>query len=295
MPALYRPPEIQEHVIASRFVSQQFVIKVLRPICLTQKQSEYPVLYVTDSDDYFSGLACIANILQLFGDARPFILVGIGYGQVGEARLLRWRDFATHSIRLHYREMLEKLAGSELVDKAVTLERVTGTTDAADYLAFIRQELMPFIKAHYPALPDDNAYVGYSAGGCFGLYTLFTAPETFKRYIIGSPSTSHAGHHFGIELASAFKRSKKRANADVFLSVGELEEFERGFEDLDFVTGYYQLVKFMRACTVPGLGLTSRVFSGETHATTWMLSFSHGLRTLLPPLECSADWREALK
>jgi uncharacterized protein len=291
-----RPYEIEAHVIASKIVSQTFIIKVVRPTFeVGYKSKRFPVLYVTDSDDYFAGLACFANVLQLLGETRPFILVGIGYGDSREARLLRWRDFVTHSIRVHYREMLEKLAASRLVDAPADLSKVTETTDAKDFLAFIREELMPFINKHYPVIPEDNSYSGYSAGGCFGLYTLLTQPDTFKRYIIGSPSTSYGGHHFGIELADAFTRSRKAMSADVFLSVGELEEFERGFEQLDFVTGYCRLTKFLTASSISGLGLTARIFPGETHATAWTLSFNHGLRTLLPPIDSVPDWRETLK
>ena len=34
---------------------------------------------------------------------------------------------------------------------------------------------------------DDTTYIGDSMGGLFGLYTLFTEPRAFKRYVIGSP------------------------------------------------------------------------------------------------------------
>jgi predicted alpha/beta superfamily hydrolase len=113
--------------------------------------------------------------------------------------------------------------------------------DATEFLQFIRDELIPFIDALYPVLPNDNSYSGYSAGGGFGLYTLFTRPDTFRRYILGSPTSSVRGFEFGVELARTFIQSGRVMSAKVFLSVGELEEFERGLDHFGFVTGYYRL------------------------------------------------------
>ena len=59
---------------------------------------------------------------------------------------------------------------------------------AANFLRFIREELQPFIDKEYPTIPSDRGYFGDSLGGLFGLYALFNEPETFNRYIIGSPS-----------------------------------------------------------------------------------------------------------
>jgi uncharacterized protein len=279
----YEPHEVIQHHVQSEIVAQVFNIKVLLPIGPAVAGSRFPVLYVTDSDDYFGGLATIANTLQLLAETRRFILVGIGYGNSGAARLLRWRDFKPRDVRAHYQSMLDKLSRSPLVAQGSDLSVVTQTTDARDFLRFIREELMPFIDSRYPTLSGDNSYSGYSAGGGFGLYTLFTEPETFRRYIIGSPGASYNGHHYGIDLVRRFIDSRSAMRAELFISVGELEEFERGMESLNLVTGYYSLVRFLRQADIPGLNLVSRVFPGETHATAWTLSFSHGLRSLMGP------------
>jgi uncharacterized protein len=284
-------PEIQEHSIRSRHVAQVFRIKVLLPPAAAHESEKYPVLYATDSDEYFGGLATLAASLQLLGDTQRFILVGIGYGDLRAARLLRWRDLKSHQVRAHYRELLEQLWKSPLVAGVSDLREITDTTDAADFLTFIRGELIPFIDSTYNTLRGDHNFSGYSAGGGFGLYSLFTQPETFRRYILGSPGVSHAGHHYGVELARAFIQTQKPVSAKVFMSVGELEEFERGFEKLDLVSGYYELAKFLRASAVNGLELTCRLFPGESHATAWAPSFSHGLKLLFPPPADAPDWR----
>src|SRR6202043_2687869 len=159
----------------------------------------------------------------------------------------------THSIRAHFRAEIEQMADSPFVAGVDDLKVITHTTDAREFLQCIREELMPFISAHYPALPDDNNYSGYSAGGTFGLYTLFTQPDTFRRYSLGSPATSYKGHHFGIDLVKAFNKSGKTMDAKVFVSVGELEEFKRGCGQFDLVSGYYLLAKLLKSSPIPGL------------------------------------------
>ena len=79
-----------------------------------------------------------------------------------------------------------------------------------------------------------------SLGGLFGLYTLFNQPDTFNRYIVGSPSIWW-GDRAIMKDAEEFVASEKAPDAKVFMSVGALEE--RGGEDASFamVTNMFQL------------------------------------------------------
>jgi predicted alpha/beta superfamily hydrolase len=273
--------EFREHLIRSKKVAEVFNIKVLKPV--SDSCNCFPVLYATDSDELFGGLATLANGLQGSGETTPFILVGIGYERSRLAELLRMRDLLPRSIRVRVHSVVQSLANSMTDDALDHMHEVMQTTDAHEFLEFLREELIPFINEHYPALPNSSSYFGYSAGATFGLYTLFAKAETFDRYILGSPSTSYDNHHFGIELAREFVASGRTLEAEVFMSVGEFEEFRPGGEKFDLVTGFYRMVKYLRSTSIPRLKLTARVFPGETHATAWSPAFSHGLRTLFRP------------
>jgi hypothetical protein len=89
-----------------------------------------------------------------------------------------------------------------------------------------RDELMPFINANYPTDPADRAYLGHSRGGLFGLYTLFTKPDTFTRYIIGSP-TIWEDDEGVLKLATDYVKTHDGLSATVFIGVGALEEDAR--------------------------------------------------------------------
>jgi predicted alpha/beta superfamily hydrolase len=287
--------ETRVHLISSMAVTQTYRIKVQLPMRLSNGTERFPVLYCTDSDDFFDGLATIANILQLLGEAPRFILVGIGYENPRLSHLLRMRDLFPDDIRTCFQAEIEQTAVSPLIGEVVDTNAVTNTTDAKDFLNFIRGELIPFVDAHYSTIPGDNSYSGYSAGGAFGFYTLFTEPATFGRYILGSPATSHSGRHFGIELAKSFIRSGQTMGTKVFMSVGDLEEFKRGQTQFDLVTGYYLMAKFLMQAAIPGLDLTIRLFPGETHATAWSPAFSHGVRALFGAVDQVPFWPKFLK
>ena len=291
----FQSHEIEEHSVQSNVVAQTFKIKVKQPISRADGSERFPVLYATDSDDFFGGLATVASVLQVLGEAPRFILVGIGYDDARAAGVLRMRDFYTHATRRLFQAEIEQMAVSPLVGGVADLKAITQTTDATEFLHFIRDDLMPFVAAHYPVLPNDYNYYGYSAGAGFGLYTLFAQPDTFRRYILGSPGTSYNGHHFGIEMAKAFMKSGQAMDAKVFISVGEFEEFKRGHGQFDLVTGYYLLAKFLKQSDIPGLDLTLRLFPGETHATAWTLAFSHGVRTLFGAVDQVPFWPKFLK
>lgn len=291
----YRSQKVEAHSLDSAIVAQRFHIRVLQPVSRADGTERFPVVYATDSDEFFDGLATIAQHLHFHGETPRFILVGIGYGDASAAGLLRMRDFYPARARALFQRELGLFAESPLIRGSGLIQKVTQTTGASEFLQFIRQELMPFIDGHYPTVAGENTYYGFSAGGAFGLHTLFTQPEAFRRYVLGSPATSYGGDRFAIEWARAFLQSARKLDARVFMSVGELEEFKRGFGPFDLVTGNYLLAKFLRSSSVPGLDLVTRVFPGETHATAWTCAFIHGLKTLLGPVDPVPFWPDYLK
>lgn len=291
----FRTYEIEEHHIQSRAVAQMFRIKVAQPMSRADGSECFPVVYATDSDYFFGGLSNLATLMQGYGETPRFILVGIGYENAGAAAVLRMRDLFPRSVQALLGAYIAQVAESEFVTGLDDARQVTQTTDARDFLRFIREELMPYIAARYPVVPDDNTYWGYSAGGSFGLFTLFEEPETFKRYVLGSPGVSYKGQNFGVGLAADFLKSSRTMSARLFMSVGELEEFHPAAGNFDLVTGYVQLAKFLQQSPVRGLELTTRIFAGETHATAWTSAFSHGLKAVFGPAGQVPFWPETLK
>jgi predicted alpha/beta superfamily hydrolase len=79
-----------------------------------------------------------------------------------------------------------EVGGSFPIANMVKPSVATGGADK--FLAFLTDELMPVIDKRFPTDPKDRGYWGDSLGGLFGTWVLFTKPQTFNRYILGSSS-----------------------------------------------------------------------------------------------------------
>lgn len=58
---------------------------------------------------------------------------------------------------------------------------------AANFLAFLKNELVPFINKNYPTTGENTLY-GHSHSGTFAMYALLTDPQVFESYIAADPS-----------------------------------------------------------------------------------------------------------
>lgn len=231
-----------EKYIFSELVADTFHIMVSVPDGYYSSDKRYPVLYVLDGDVAFGMAASVARYLQIGENIPELIIVGIGYGG------------------------LDKSAG----EKRRRDYRPTPTGGAQSFLKFLEDELLPFIDNNYRTVPGERAINGYSIGGLFGLYTLFTKPEIFNRYIIGSPSLTWDNYSiFSYEENSSEKIGEKKIG--LFVSVGNEESDEKYFDPID------QLVTKIQERNYPGVKLEAKVFDGSTHLMGPPESLTHGL------------------
>jgi predicted alpha/beta superfamily hydrolase len=231
-----------EKYIYSESVADTFWMLISVPDNYSASDKKYPVLYVLDGDIAFGMAASIARYLQIGNNIPELIIVGIGYGSADKsAGEKRRRDY-----------------------------RPVESGGAENFLLFIENELIPFIDSNYRTIPADRTINGYSIGGLFGLYSLFTKPEIFNRYIIGSPSLSWDDYSiFGYEENSKDKISDK--NLNIFISVGSEESDEKFFNPID------NLVTQIQERNYPGVKLVAKVFDGSTHLMGPPESLTHGL------------------
>ncbi len=141
--------------------SREVIVSV--PAGYSASQSRFPVLYVLDGGENF--VTAVAAARALAGAARvPEMIV------VGVVNVDRGRDFTPVLRRT-----------SELppgISRA-------GGADA--FSAFLGDELVPFIDAHYRTRPL-RTLVGHSLGGLLAVYALAVKPELFRRVVALDPS-----------------------------------------------------------------------------------------------------------
>jgi predicted alpha/beta superfamily hydrolase len=231
-----------EKYMYSELIADSFYVFVSVPEGYYSSDKRYPVLYVLDGDVAFGMAASIARYLQIGENIPELIIVGIGYGG------------------------LDKSAG----EKRRRDYRPTPTGGAQYFLKFLEEELLPFIDNNYRTVPEERALNGYSIGGLFSLYTLFTKPEIFNRYIIGSPSLTWDNYSiFEYEENSSEKIGEKKI--ELFISAGSEESDEKYFGPID------KLVTQIQERNYAGVTLEAKVFEGSTHLMGPPESLTHGL------------------
>lgn len=280
MSAAFHVPDVATHLIESRHVDQVYCVRVMQPLMKAGEAERFPVLYLTDGNLTFDVAKGMSHLLQVSGQLRRYIVVGIGYP--GEnpfaGNVLRCRDLT--SVR---RPPIPGLPRTSPIAGVPGLEDGASQWHGADpFLAFIRKELIPLIDRTYPTVPNDRAYAGYSMGGGLGLHALFSQPNLFNRYLLASPSICYGDDEYGIDEAQAFIARGERLDARVFMAVGELEEFDadESVAKPRFVSSICRLAALLHVARVPGLDLSCRIFPGETHASIWPVAFTHGVRAL---------------
>lgn len=217
----------------------------------------YPVLYVCDGYWDFTLLnGLYGNIL--YDKAVPeFIIVGLSYtGDNPRFDSLRAYDY------------------TPVPDPSDTKARATG--HAKEFLASMRDRIIPFVQKEYRVDTAWRAIAGSSLGGLFALYTAFEAPGLFQGTIAPSPAVGWAdGWLFKRE--AEFARSGKQLSTRLFLSTAS-EEWP------DFTKAVRAFNDTLDAHKISGLVKKWRIVDGERHAGTKAESYNRGVRFVLSPL-----------
>lgn len=273
--------DTEVHYLTSEAVGDEF--KLFVGHCPGQGATNEPpvVLFLTDANGNFGSAIDIVRNMQLSRHLPPMVVVGIGYrrGALADTLDLRTRDL------------------TPTVDPTFVkfFPEQPETGGAANFLAFITEELKPWVAERLGVDPDHSAYFGHSFGGLFGVFTLLTRPETFQRYAIGSPSLWwNAGASF--ELEAAYAEAHADLDAKAYFGIGALETQDGRHREssnlpaeararsnaiyIDMVDDMKRFVETLEARRYPSLQIESEIFPDEFHVTVPTLNLSRGLRQL---------------
>jgi predicted alpha/beta superfamily hydrolase len=241
----------EQFPLTSDEIGQEFQIKVALPRGYDPDSGPYPVLYATDAETNFGGIAYIVQRLTKDELMPPVIVVGIAYGTDYDTFYdLRSRDLTPTTV-----------PGLRPGGRASP----TGGADA--FIRFVRQDLFPEIERRYRADPDDRALYGHSYGGLFASYVLLAHPGLFQRYIVLSPSLWFDDE---LLLRRAAEQVPDVDPAVVYMAAGALE----GRID-DEVVAFADRVERQG---LTNLRLRAVVLDDETHRTVFGRGFTDGLR-----------------
>lgn len=240
-------PGSELRTIKSVNTGRNYDIYLLLPANYAQNTDKrYSVLYVLDGQWDFKLLASVQGGLLYDKFAPEMIIVGITYsGANPNYDILRAFDLTT-----------------------VVVPGNPGSGGAPKFLAFLGNELLPFIDTNYRTDPTNRVLLGNSLGGLFTLYTLFTRPGLFRGYVASSPAVTSAERG-----AFVFEREYAAAHASlpgrVFISVGEIEPLAQPVREF---------IDVLRSRAYTGLEMEARVIAGERHSGNKPESYNRGLR-----------------
>src|SRR5262249_6016654 len=143
--------------IDSRVMGETRRVNILVPTVYGQKlNAPMGVLYMLDGglDEDFLHIAGLMQILVSNGGIRPFMLVGI-------PNTNRRRDMTGPTSNPEDRKIAPVVGGS------------------ATFRRFIKEELMPAVRARYRTT-DEAAIIGESLAGLFVVETFFVQPDLFS-------------------------------------------------------------------------------------------------------------------
>ncbi len=219
--------------------------------------------------------AQIARMLQSGPDALPpFLVVGIGYRFDRTKNLAaQYFDTRTHNFTAVPDPDWLEMSRAALAEHGVEVSTATGGASA--FLAFIEEELKPFIAARHNVDSGDQALTGMSLGGLFALHVLFHAPQSFSRYAALSPALWwNQGELFRNESALAARTNDLALG--LFLSVGDREEGDdTPYTSVSSLRKMYEILASRR---YPSLKLVHQVFADETHISVYPAAFCRALR-----------------
>ena len=200
-------PRIQVVPIKDTQADRQYELYIKLPEGYSEnKDKVYPVIYFTDAVWQIELLSGTEFLME------EVILVGISWQKdINEALM---KEKGEHVSR-NRDYSISKSSNPEIQAKYQLGQ-------ASNHLTFIRNDVIKTIEKNYRTDPDNRTYFGFSAGGRFGAYILMAQPDTFKNYILGSPSLwRDIPLLFSLENAAL---KTKALEINLFISYGELEE-----------------------------------------------------------------------
>lgn len=236
--------------ITSRVLGETRRINVYLPPGYAQSpDTRLPVLYMPDGGigEDFLHVAGLVQVLVGNGGMRPFILVGIENTE-------RRRDMTGPTDQERDRRIAPRVGGS------------------AAFRAFIRDELMPQVKARYRTTAE-TAIVGESLAGLFVVETFLRDPALFDTYIAFDPSLWWNDREL-VEQAGEVLRTRPAMERTLFLAHSSEPELAALTSRLGTV---------LEEGRFTGLAWYMLPMPEETHATIYHPAALRAFRTLFKP------------
>jgi predicted alpha/beta superfamily hydrolase len=293
MPDLQQPPlavtlpRTDYFELDSAHAGDRFAIWVTRPVDYDRRaEARFPAIYVTDGNVGAAMLSPYSEhtAFDLISGFQQYLQVTVGYppGKAADWLTLRNRDLVPADEPAPPSMIAAVAADAETAGwtQAEHDEYIRSIHEgrAAQFLAFLEEELRPLIDAQYRTDPSATGLFGYSYGGLFTLFALMRQSPVFRRYGAGSPGVLDADSQiFRLERGIA-EHGQGFEDVQLHLTVNELEITGRSHIYRDLGIQFARLVDQLYLSGHAGLEFTARILPADSHATGFTQSFLSYLR-----------------
>ena len=204
------PVAIGERIqLESRILKESRLLMVSKPAGYDGGTERYPVLFLLDAETHFQYASGMVNFLGASDRMPKMLVVGIASGDIAQ----RTRDLTTPST----------------VESDSRFSPGGGGAEA--FLAFVAEEVVPYIEKNYRTRPY-RLLVGHSLGGLFAVHAMVARPKLFGGYIAADPSL-YWNNHAAVGQAETFLANSKELQGDLYVTAaggpGELDAEIRRF------------------------------------------------------------------
>jgi len=254
---------VSSYTYTSEVLARDYVVDVILPPGFNPAATKYPVIYIFDGYVQFPMVGFNLYQEQLPGDDGASkiphaIIVGIEQPITSYDWRVRALDLTPTQV-----EKNGSLIGG----------------GAEKFLTFLNTELKPFINATYSGDENDQTLLGHSLGGLFGLYTLFSQPDSFSRYVIGSPTTWWDNDYI-FNLEASYAANNSDLDKNVFLFVGSTETCNDAGE-LCGVEDVKKMTRLLKSRDYAGLNIKRKILKTENHNSVIAPGFDKGVEYVM--------------
>jgi len=228
--------------LQSAILNEERTVQISLPNGYEKSHERYPVIFVLDGRGQFAQAVGAVRFLGKVNKIPQAIVIGI-------PNTNRNRDLSPPKSDL---DLLKDNPDSGGAD---------------NFLAFLTEEVRPYVDEHYRTWPFQILF-GHSLGGLFTVHTFLNSPYAFSGHIASSPA-------LWVDNTAAVRSAEKilDANPDrrgfLFLSHGN--EVEPMTESIG------AMVKTLKNRPMSNLEWEFKTFNGESHESSPHLAIYHGL------------------
>lgn len=287
LPAASMFPRTHYFEIDSEKAGARYAVWVTTPISYEkQPDRRFPAIYSPDGNRNapLAASLCDLDAWDLMDSFQPTIQICVGYTNedAGRALAVRARDLLPPAEALPpglVDDMRNGIDNGVLDRVGIELYIHNLKNPAGDrFLAFLTEELHPFIVQNYRVEIDSLGLFGHSYGGLFATYAALQDKTIFRNFGASSPGILvERSAIFPLYADAAARGGLSERN--LHMTVATREVTDPGMYQPMVAGGTVEFIRLAGATPIAGLTFSSRLFDDETHITVKPSAMHNFLRT----------------